>query len=127
MIEKTDFDCPVPISQRPAQEYMAFKESWGIVWTTKPSKKYIGTLLGLFIFSFLISFFLVDQSTYGLLSISKTIQYSLFFTSILLFFLFSRLYLSWNYIYSRLIKSTVSYEESGWYDGRAVCCFEFFS
>jgi hypothetical protein len=25
------------------------------------------------------------------------------------------------------MKSTVSYEESGWYDGRVFCCFEFFN
>jgi hypothetical protein len=29
-----------------------------------------------------------------------------------------RLYLAWMYIYDRLMKATVSYEESGWYDGQ---------
>jgi hypothetical protein len=127
MTEKIDFDCPVPMSQRPAQEYKIFKESWGIEWTTKPIKEYIKNVMGLFISFFSISFFLADQSTYGLLSQIKITKYSLFFSSVVLFFLFSRLYLSWEYIYSRLMKSTVSYEESGWYDGRVFCCFEFFN
>jgi hypothetical protein len=30
----------------------------------------------------------------------------------------SRLYLGWQYIYSRLMEATVPYEESGWYDGQ---------
>jgi hypothetical protein len=29
-----------------------------------------------------------------------------------------RLYLAWKYIYDRLMNATVSYEESGWYDGQ---------
>jgi hypothetical protein len=29
-----------------------------------------------------------------------------------------RLYLAWKYIYTRLMNATVSYEESGWYDGQ---------
>ena len=29
-----------------------------------------------------------------------------------------RLYLAWRYIYDRLMNATVSYEESGWYDGQ---------
>ena len=29
-----------------------------------------------------------------------------------------RLYLGWRYIYNRLMNATVTYEESGWYDGQ---------
>jgi hypothetical protein len=29
-----------------------------------------------------------------------------------------RLYLAWKYVYDRLMNSTITYEESGWYDGQ---------
>ena len=29
-----------------------------------------------------------------------------------------RLYLAWLYVYDRLMNATVTYEESGWYDGQ---------
>ena len=28
------------------------------------------------------------------------------------------MYLAWKYVYQRLMNSTITYEESGWYDGQ---------
>jgi hypothetical protein len=36
----------------------------------------------------------------------------------LLILFFLRIYLGWEYVYKRLTKATVAYEESGWYDGQ---------
>ena len=30
----------------------------------------------------------------------------------------TRLYSAWKYIYTRLMNATITYEESGWYDGQ---------
>ena len=126
MNEKLNFSCPVPVSQRPLQEYKSFKDSWGIDWTKQPLQQYTSTFFKLLALSFSISFFLVYNSTYEIFSFLKCLEYSLLFTGLITLIIFFRLYLSWKYIYERLIISTVSYEESGWYDGRAFCYLEFF-
>jgi sterol desaturase/sphingolipid hydroxylase (fatty acid hydroxylase superfamily) len=125
MNDKLNFSCPVPLSQRPLQEYKSFKDSWGINWTTEPLQQYGSTFFKVLAFSFSVSFFLVYNSNYGILSFLKCLEYSLLFTGLIAFIIVFRLYLSWKYIYERLIISTVSYEESGWYDGRAFCYLEF--
>lgn len=126
MNEKLNLLCPVPVSQRPIQEYKSFKSSWEINWTTQSLRLYRESFLKLFTFAFLVSFFLVYNSNYQLLSYVKCLEYSLLFSGIILLLIFVRLYLAWKYIYDRLMISTVTYEESGWYDGRAICCLKFY-
>jgi len=43
-----------------------------------------------------------------------TVSFGTFFVALI----FLRVYLGWIYVYERLVKATISYEESGWYDGQ---------
>jgi hypothetical protein len=49
--------------------------------------------------------------------INHIVSISLIVDSFIILFLI-RIYLGWDYIYNRLKNATVSYEESGWYDGQ---------
>ena len=117
-MKKVDFSCPVPIDQQPIHEYENLKKSLFFFWTTEDLFSYLKKILTLIILNYII--------IWGLLSINisdetNMIKHSVFISLIVdcfIILLFSRLYLGWQYIYKRLKKATVSYEESGWYDGQ---------
>ncbi len=107
--------CPVPKHQRPLSEYNELKNSFGFNWTLANSDiflKKVLTFLGYIFFTItalvIISFKWEDYYFLWIV-----------FTSFLIFTIWIlRLYLAWLYIYDRLMNATVSYEESGWYDGQ---------
>nr|BBK20314.1 ycf36 protein [Cryptomonas curvata] len=110
--------CPVPKYQRPLTEYNDLKNSFTFSWTKEKSHLFGKTLT---IFLIILVFFIY------ILSIDKHAQEKNEVTSFLqmiasalgIFNLWIlRLYLAWKYIYDRLMNATVSYEESGWYDGQ---------
>jgi hypothetical protein len=107
--------CPVPKHQRPLSEYNELKSSFGFSWTlSNPDTflKKVLTSLG-YIFFTLSTLVIVSSKWEG--------HYFLWivFTSFLMLTIWIlRLYLAWLYIYDRLMNATVSYEESGWYDGQ---------
>lgn len=107
--------CPVPQDQRPINEYSTLKKSFGFSWTTgSESDFYNGSFK---IYSLILTIFIIilnlNHYPWKLSCI-----YSIFWVSFILFFFYVRIYLGWNYIQSRLMKATVAYEESGWYDGQ---------
>jgi hypothetical protein len=110
--------CPVPKHQRPLSEYNELKNSFGFSWTLENStlffKKilvYLGAILLIVTCLVIVSF---KWQYHPLESFLWVI-----FTSVLIFTLWIlRLYLAWSYIYDRLMNATITYEESGWYDGQ---------
>ena len=110
--------CPVPRYQRPLSEYNDLKNSFIFSWTTEDllsfSKNLIILLLSLIFFTSV-----VITSSHGWEK-SQTIALLEIISSALIIFnlWIIRLYLAWRYIYTRLMNATVSYEESGWYDGQ---------
>ena len=110
--------CPVPKDQRPLNEYNELKNSVEFKWTTENSTMFFKTLtritLTSTIFICFIFISIYDWKSSALKLLLK-ILYSFFlvFTIIVL-----RLYLSWYYVYNRLMNASVNYEESGWYDGQ---------
>lgn len=107
--------CPVPQEQRPINEYLALKESFGFSWTTENEKSFYTTSVKMYCI-FLIFFILTFTNIN--LSIINTLTYSILSVSTILFIFYLRIYLGWNYIHTRLMQATVAYEESGWYDGQ---------
>jgi hypothetical protein len=107
--------CPVPQEQRPINEYLALKESFGFSWTTEDEKVFYTTSMKIY-FIFLILFILTFNNNNG--SPIQIFTYSIFGVSSTLLIFYLRIYLGWTYIYTRLMKATVAYEESGWYDGQ---------
>lgn len=107
--------CPVPKDQRPINEYLALKSSFGFSWTTSDKSTYYKISLKIYLIS-LVLFFLILTS--GQDFSIRVLVYSLFSVSIVMFLFHLRLYLAWRYVYTRLMQATVAYEESGWYDGQ---------
>ena len=113
-----DSECPVPIDQRPINEYNTLKDSTFFLWTTRSLDSYIKNV---FFLSIPIYFFigsLVKASTMNSELPLNDLLYTVTFSTIILGLIFLRIYLGWTYVYQRLVKASVNYEESGWYDGQ---------
>jgi len=119
-MKKFIVECPVPTDQQPINEYSNLKESVFFLWTTKDLPSYLKSTFSLMISSYLLVLTLVLSSTpkTETLQTLTIVNYINIFGNLLLSLYFIRLYLGWIYIYDRLIKASVSYEESGWYDGQ---------
>ena len=110
--------CPVPLNQRPLNEFNSIRNSWIISWPFLERIIFYRKLT----FSWLIITPVCLTISYGsdylknnifeLVLLSLTI--SLAFPILLLI----RQWLSWIYIYKRLNSENIEYEESGWYDGQ---------
>ncbi len=110
--------CPVPKYQRPLTEYNDLKNSFTFSWTKETSYSFGKTLtIFLIILIFFIYILATNNHVQGKNEVSSFLQ---IITSALGIFnlWILRLYLAWKYIYDRLMNATVSYEESGWYDGQ---------
>lgn len=110
--------CPVPKHQRPLSEYKELKNSFGFSWTLERPTLFfrkililLGVIISNITFLITLSFEWQSQPLKSFLWIV--------FASFLIFTLWIlRLYLAWLYIYDRLMNATITYEESGWYDGQ---------
>ena len=110
--------CPVPLNQRPLNEFNSIRNSWIISWPLQEKIVFYKKLLYSWIFITPISLII----SYGSNSLKNNI-FNLTFISLtasLIFpiLLLSRQWLSWIYIYKRLNSENIEYEESGWYDGQ---------
>ncbi len=110
--------CPVPKYQRPLTEYNDLKNSFTFSWTKEKSYPFNKTLLVFFIILvFFTSIVVINSHEPEKNKITSFLQITS--SSLGIFNLWIlRLYLAWKYIYDRLMNATVSYEESGWYDGQ---------
>ena len=110
--------CPVPLNQRPLNEFNSIRESWIISWPLLEKKFFYRKLLYSWILFAPISLLISYGSDYLRNNIFELTFVSL--TASLLFpiLLLSRQWLSWVYIYKRLNSESIEYEESGWYDGQ---------
>ncbi len=110
--------CPVPLNQRPLNEFNSIRDSWIISWPLNEKNIFYRKLLISWIatipFSLIISYGsdYLKNNIYELTFISLT--GSLVFPILLLL----RQWLSWIYVYKRLNSENIEYEESGWYDGQ---------
>ncbi len=110
--------CPVPLNQRPLNEFNSIRNSWIISWPFLERNVFYRKLTVSWLFITPISFTISYGSDYlknnffELIFISVTA--SLAFPILLLI----RQWLSWLYIYKRLNSENIEYEESGWYDGQ---------
>ena len=110
--------CPVPIKQRPLNEFNSIRNSWIISWPLLERGIFYRRLIYSWILFTPITFIISNGSNYLKNNIFDLTFISL--TSSLLFpiLLLSRQWLSWLYIYKRLNSENIEYEESGWYDGQ---------
>lgn len=110
--------CPVPTEQQPIHEYQTLKESWFFRWATLDRGAYLKPILILWSCSWLlsapvamVSFPLAKQPLHFGLSAAAG-------AAVIPLLTLTQLFLGWSYIRNRLANPTVTYEESGWYDGQ---------
>ena len=110
--------CPVPLDQRPLNEFNSIRNSWINSWPLLEKNIFYRKLLYSWLIIIPISLIIsygsnnLRNNIFDLAFISLTA--SLVFPILLLF----RQWLSWIYIYKRLNSERIEYEESGWYDGQ---------
>jgi hypothetical protein len=117
-MKKINLSCPVPIDQQPIYEYEKLKNSTVFSWTTDRDKQYYTKIVTLILTNYIVAAlfgnfrFPIDFDSFKSLALDSLIGISF----VILFFL--RIYMGWRYVYNRLKKATITYEESGWYDGQ---------
>jgi len=110
--------CPVPKYQRPLTEYNDLKNSFTFSWTKEESYSFGKTLtIFLVILIFFTSLIVTTNHNWEKDEVTSLVQISSSALGIFTLWIL-RLYLGWKYIYNRLMNATVTYEESGWYDGQ---------
>jgi hypothetical protein len=110
--------CPVPHEQRPINEYQDLKESWFFRWATLDWWSYLKPVIILWGLGWLVSAPVVGAS---FPAAKHPVQFALLGSAGASFIpglALLRLYLGWVYVKTRLLNTTVFYEESGWYDGQ---------
>ncbi len=114
----SNFNCPVPVNQRPQEEYKQLYNSCFFSWPTNEDKDFRTTLFKVWAIIMPICLLILSGSL-----ILKTNIIKLFLTGnassfFIIFLLLSRQWLGWNYLFKRLYSENIEYEETGWYDGQ---------
>ena len=110
--------CPVPVEQQPLHQYEDVRDSWFYGWGHRPWWAYLRPLFWLWLLSWAVTGPMAAASfspsrhplAFGL---SAGLGALILPTLALL-----QLYVGWAHVAGRLGQPTVSYEESGWYDGQ---------
>jgi hypothetical protein len=107
------------LEQQPLNEYRDLQESWFFCWATLETSAYVKTIVWVWVWSWAIA---GPVAAASFAPMRHPVQFLLIGAAGATLFLtlaLVRLYLGWFYIHSRLVNTTVFYEESGWYDGQA--------
>ncbi len=110
--------CPVPINQRPLNEFNSIRNSWIISWPVLERNIFYRKLTLSWLLITPISLIISYGSDYLKNNIFELIFISLAVSLLFPILLLIRQWLSWIYIYKRLNSENIEYEESGWYDGQ---------
>jgi Conserved in the green lineage and diatoms 27 len=111
--------CPVPIDQRPVNEYKCLQESLFFGWSSADTKTFMTRLSCLWVIGWIIVEPIAASSFDPTEQLGKFLLAGNGGSFFLLSLIFLRLYLGWAYVYRRLYNETVEYEETGWYDGQS--------
>ena len=110
--------CPVPIEQRPINEYQELKSSWFFGWATLDLKRYVTPMVWIWGLSWIVTAPVAAVSFPPGKYLGHFLLSGAAGSSLLLILVLIRLYLGWVYVCDRLLDAHVFYEESGWYDGQ---------
>ena len=110
--------CPVPLNQRPLNEFNSIRNSWIISWPFLEKSIFYRKLLLSWLFITPISLTISYGSDFLRKNIIELTLVSFTASLAIPLLLLIRQWLSWIYIYKRLNSENIEYEESGWYDGQ---------
>ncbi len=118
MMESSVSICPGPTEQQPINEYQELKESWFFRWVTLDLPDYIMKLAWVWGWSWLVAGPLAAASFAPKKHLVQFLLCGGAGAGVFLALTLLRLYLGWSYVRDRLLRETIFYEESGWYDGQ---------
>lgn len=111
--------CPVPTEQQPINEYEQLKESWFFGWTVQGWLIYLKKLAWVWGLSWFVtgpvSAASFPPGEYPMQFFLCGAGGAILFVALVML----RLYLGWKYVSDRLESPSITYEESGWYDGQS--------
>ena len=110
--------CPVPLNQRPLNEFNSIRNSWIVSWPFLERNIFYRNLTFSWLFIMPICLTICYGSNYLRNNLFELIFISLTASIACPILLLIRQWLSWVYIYKRLNSENIEYEESGWYDGQ---------
>lgn len=110
--------CPIPEDQQPLNEYQILNNSILFNWPSQKLKIYFSYLFSIYTIGFLLTLFISFNTEFVIINPFDIFLNGLIGGNLILILDLLRLYLGWSYICQRLLSATVSYEESGWYDGQ---------
>ena len=110
--------CPVPKSQQPLHEYNSLRDSLEFAWTKSNRTKFLQHIFLLFTILYFGWGILLFNTYSDTNFTAKQLLLIFDLSSLFMVLILVRYYSSWNYVYMRLMQSTIAYEESGWYDGQ---------
>jgi hypothetical protein len=118
MMESSVSICPVPTEQQPINEYQELNDSWFFSWVTLDMRSYIMKLAWVWGWSWLVAGPLAAASFAPKKYFVQFLLCGGAGAGVFLALTLLRLYLGWSYVRDRLLRETIFYEESGWYDGQ---------
>ncbi|MBF2056520.1 MAG: CGLD27 family protein [Cyanobacterium sp. T60_A2020_053] len=117
-MNKSSTFCPVPEEQQPVNEYQELSQSGFFRWVALPKWQFLRKLTKVWALSLFLTAPIAAASFPPDEELIRFVIASAmgggFFVALALI----RLYLGWQHIGSRLLKTKIVYEESSWYDGQ---------
>nr|AIU44596.1 hypothetical protein [Cyanophora paradoxa] len=110
--------CPIPTDQQPLNEYQILNNSILFNWPSQKLKIYFNYLLSVYSIGFFLTLVISINTELAVVHFFDILLTGMIGGNLILILDLLRLYLGWSYICQRLLSATVSYEESGWYDGQ---------
>ena len=110
--------CPVPLNQRPLNEFNSIRNSWIISWPFLERNIFYRKLTLSWLLITPVFLTISYGSDHLKNNLFEFISISLIASLSLPILILIRQWLSWIYIYKRLNSENIEYEESGWYDGQ---------
>ncbi|MFM7364140.1 MAG: CGLD27 family protein [Cuspidothrix sp.] len=118
MIRSSLENCPVPTEQQPLNEYEELKNAWLFRDSTLSWGNYARKIFWIWAWSWLVAGPVASASFNPQKQIFNFLLCGSAGASVSVILVLVQLYLGWFYVHNRLNSSTISYEESGWYDGQ---------
>lgn len=110
--------CPVPPEQRPLEEFRQLCQSWFFSWPTEQPSSLSRWLISSWVLMLPVCTLVASGSWTLKQDPPRLVAAGAVAALVLPLLLLVRQWLGWTYVMQRLLRETVDYEESGWYDGQ---------
>ena len=110
--------CPVPPEQRPLEEFRQLCQSWFFSWPTQQPSSLSRWLISSWVLMLPVCTLVASGRWTLKQDPPRLVAAGAVAALVLPLLLLVRQWLGWTYVMQRLLRETVDYEESGWYDGQ---------